>query len=495
MTFVPGFLNDVFISYTHLDDEPGAQNVQWVSQFRNHFESTLRQRLGSDAVSIFFDNSNLEAHRELAYLIENVRASAVLLPILSRAYIARPWTIKELDAFHGAAQGGHGIFASINRIVPIEILPFEENEKVAALLAGPKGMGIKRTRLYFEDQQTKIHHTLTPTNHESYWKRVAELAESCVKLLRGLKARAETGAAAQPAIQLQLQERTILLALPTDDLYDEAQQVRTYLEQFSVNVIPENDYPVGGADFAKAVRADLKRADLFVQLLSGSRSRIPFDLRQSENEPPQSYSCFQYEAAKRQRIPILQWHRPEINPETVTHYDKQLLVGPDVRVMGLQEFVKEVQQRFGEEVEKKRKEGEKHHDDGSFFFINAYPDDFELANTLAEAFKAHNRTAFLPMYKGLAKEKDEDIDENLINCDGLFLIFGEAPAHWVRAQLRRYIKVAGRRERTPRCKTILLAPGAQPEEVGVATNFEEIDCRNGAISDHIRKVVGELCPT
>ncbi|MGB8277930.1 MAG: toll/interleukin-1 receptor domain-containing protein [Methylovirgula sp.] len=523
MTFVPGFSRDIFISYTHLDNEADEQNVRWVSEFRNHFESHLRKRLGSDDVSVFFDSSNLEAHQELASLVENVRGSAIFLAVLSRAYIAREWTIKELTAFNEAVQQGNAALAGINRIVAIEILPFEENEQIAALLAGPRGMGIKRTRFYYKDPETKIDYTLKPTNSDSYGKSIAELAESCVSLLRDLKARTETGTTVRPepakASALPLRSKTVLLAQSTDDLYDEAQQVRTYLEQFGAEVLPEGDYPGGGTEFAKAVRADLEHADLFVQLLSKSPSKRPSDLRQSENEPSQSYSVFQYEAAKRRRVPTLQWHRPDINPELITHHDRQLLSGPDVRVMGLQEFMKEIKTKFErqaleeaaakrrEEEAKQREEDAKRREpenaarqnggeipsDESAFFINAYDDDHDLANMLLQAFQARHRNAFLSRYKGSAKEKDEEIDENWINCDGLLLVFGEAPAHWVRAQLRRYIKLAGRRDRPPRCKKLLLAPGAQPDELGMATSFDAIDYRDGATSDRIQKFVGELC--
>lgn len=520
MTFVPGFSHDIFISYTHLDNEADEQNVRWVSEFRNHFESHLRKRLGSDDVSVFFDSSNLEAYHELASLVENVRGSAIFLAVLSRAYIARDWTIKELTAFNEAVQQGNGAVAGINRIIAIEILPFEENEQIAALLAGPKGMGIKRTRFYYKDPETKIDYTLKPTNSDNYGKSIAELAENCVSLLRELKARTASRPEPTKASALPLRSKTVLLAQSTDDLYDEAQTVRTYLEQFGAKVLPEGDYPGGGTEFAKAVRADLERADLFVQLLSKSPSKRPSDLRQSENEPSQSYSVFQYEAAKRRRVPTLQWHRPDIDPELITHHDRQLLSGPDVRVMGLQEFMKEIKTRFEkqalEEAAAKRREeeakqreedakrrvlenparqnGEEIPPDESAFFINAYDDDHDLANMLLEAFQARHRNAFLTRYKGSAKEKDEEIDENWINCDGLLLVFGKAPAGWVLAQLRRYIKLAGRRERPPRCKKLLLAPGAQPpDELGIATSFEAIDYRDGATSDRIQKFVGELC--
>ncbi|MGO9134745.1 MAG: toll/interleukin-1 receptor domain-containing protein [Methylovirgula sp.] len=523
MTFVPGFLHDIFISYTHLDNEPDEQKVRWVSEFRNNFESHLRKRLGSDDVSLFFDNSNLEAHQELASLVENAKGSAIFIPVLSRAYVARDWTIKELTAFNDAVREGDSALSSINRIVAIEILPFEENPQISGLLAGPKGMGIKRTRFYYKDLETKIDYTLKPSNSDSYGKSIAELAENCVSLLRELKARASTGAApaSAKAASLPLSGKTVLLAQATDDLYDEALQVRTYLEQYGARVLPDGDYPGGGNDFAKAVRADLEKADLFVQLLSQVPSKRPSDLKQSEAEPSQSYSVFQYAAAKRRGVPTLQWHRPDINPEAVTHYDKQLLSGPDVRVMGLQEFLKEIKGTFerqaAEAAAAKRREEEARRReeetkrrlaeapaeqanaeapvDESAFFINAYDDDQDLAKSLLKAFQSRRRNAFMASYKGNAKQKDEEIDENWINCDGLLLVFGEAPPHWVRAQLRRYIKLAARRDKPPRYKKLLLAPGAHPDELGMATSFDPIDYRNGATDDLIQKFVGELCLT
>jgi hypothetical protein len=101
--------------------------------------------------------------------------------------------------------------------------------------------------------------------------------------------------------------------------------------------------------------------------------------------------------------------------------------------------------------------------------------------------------AFLPMYKGSAEIKDKDIDENLIDCEGLLLVFGGAPPDWVRAQLRRYAKIEWRRKTTLRCKKLLLAPGAQPEQLGDATTFDRIDYSSGATADRIRQLVGELC--
>ena len=80
---------------------------------------------------------------------------------------------------------------------------------------------------------------------------------------------------------------------------------------------------------------------------------------------------------------MLQWRRPDINPATITHWDKRLLDGPEVLVMGLQEFMKEIKkaiERKNAAAEKEKAKAEKEADkektgDGAaktqFLFINA----------------------------------------------------------------------------------------------------------------------------
>lgn len=78
------------------------------------------------------------------------------------------------------------------------------------------------------------------------------------------------------------------------------------LREYGIKVLPQNDYLQGGAEFAKAVSADLEYANIFVQLLGPHRSLRPADLKDDDGVEPKSYAQFQYDAAKRRNIPI-QW--------------------------------------------------------------------------------------------------------------------------------------------------------------------------------------------
>src|ERR1700730_1742965 len=104
MAYVSGFTNDIFFSYASIDNEPDAQDVRWVSHFRNDLATALRRRLGSD-VEIFFDEVGLRAYHDLDALIENARNSAAFLAVFSPSYVERQWTRDELQAFHQTAKG------------------------------------------------------------------------------------------------------------------------------------------------------------------------------------------------------------------------------------------------------------------------------------------------------------------------------------------------------------------------------------------------------
>ena len=88
MSYVPGFKYDVFVSYAHVDNDPGGRDG-WVAMFTLDLERSLKQRLGgSEELAIFHDN--FEAHNA-NYQLDNfdadVKSSAVLVSILSPSYV------------------------------------------------------------------------------------------------------------------------------------------------------------------------------------------------------------------------------------------------------------------------------------------------------------------------------------------------------------------------------------------------------------------------
>jgi hypothetical protein len=484
MSLVSGFAHDLFVSYAHFDNEEDSMGVRWVSRFQVDLKNALRQRLGEDP-EIFFDSRSFEASDHVDFLIENARQSAVFVALFSPSYIAREFTIRELEAFCGRTPAS-------NPVVVVELLPVDDRKHPALLV------GRKRTPFWWRDRtEQDIPLRLTPKfNPELYNERLQVLAHQIKRLLTDERSggQASFAEAPHPPPQPQPQakasasgvpqtKRAVLLAQSTDDLFDECERVRACLEQFGTKVLPENDYPQGGSEFAAAFEQDLACAGLFVQLLGNFGSRKPPDL-------PHTYAQYQYETAKSRGRKILQWRRPDLDLAAVSHRDKALLEGPEVLAVGLEEFRSEILRACAQDQPKPSPSAA---EDGCHVFINADRSDKELADALLKIFENKaNYTAARPLFEGSAKDIVEDLEANLLNCGALLMLYGSAPPAWVRAQLLRYSKLERQRDAPPRLKSIVLGPPAPKPELAWSGGFQMIDCQDGDPVQHIQSILAGL---
>jgi len=47
MVYVPGFANDIFVSYSHIDDQAVQGDVGWVSDFHRRLQIEVEEELGA----------------------------------------------------------------------------------------------------------------------------------------------------------------------------------------------------------------------------------------------------------------------------------------------------------------------------------------------------------------------------------------------------------------------------------------------------------------
>jgi TIR domain len=100
MAYVPGFRNDVFVSYAHGDDDPPLtpDGKGWVEHFRDHLESAVRHRLGS-APSVFFDKRQLRPDLDFDKEIHDQLDTAALILVASPSYGTSWYCRKEREYF------------------------------------------------------------------------------------------------------------------------------------------------------------------------------------------------------------------------------------------------------------------------------------------------------------------------------------------------------------------------------------------------------------
>ena len=123
-------MNDVFISYAHLDDQALSEGQRgWISQFHQILEVRLGQLLG-EAPRIWRDPKLKGSDLFDDALVREFTDSKVLVSVMTPRYVKSEWCIRELEEFtKAAAQRGSElsdkstVFKVVKTPVPPEELP------------------------------------------------------------------------------------------------------------------------------------------------------------------------------------------------------------------------------------------------------------------------------------------------------------------------------------------------------------------------------------
>lgn len=435
---------DVFISYAHVDDVRDSSGKGWVEQFQEDLREFLPQRLGGNTPSVFFDRTNVASNHQLAKLRAAARNSAVLLAVASPNYAARPWTREELQAFTTNSDWCDG---EETRLFAIECLEPDDRSAYPPPLDSHIAMP-------FWEKHGSISLPLR-AGGEEYRIRINQLASDIAKKLRQIR---DTAAAERRPVPVAGGAgRAVLLAQATDDLEEACEQVKSYLAQFGVAVLPAEAYPQGGEAFRAAFAQDLARASVFVQLLSASPGRRPPDM-------PEGYTAYQAGAAMAAGVPVLQWRSPELRLEGVGNAEhRRLLGGEHVIVDSLEGFKATVERRVNKPAPAARPATS-----SASVFIDASLEDLELARQIQSAL---TQPSGLPVLSGPPEAVRADLEENMLDCDVLVLVNGQNAPFWVRGQLRLYNKLRGRRAAAPKVLEVVVDP---PENKDHGMRLEEL---------------------
>ncbi|MGH7494455.1 MAG: TIR domain-containing protein [bacterium] len=271
MGYVLGFENDIFISYTHIDNDLLAQEEGWVSFFHDKLRKRLRQLLGAE-LDIWRD-AKLQGNDYLSdALLKQLPRIAILVSILSPRYIQSEWCLQELQEFAEAAEktGGLRIHdkARIFKVVKTPI-PREQHPPALQGLLGYEFFKIDPQT----DRPSEFRPELGPQAKQKFWEKLEDLAYDVHLLLKELKANAE-GKIPMPSTN----GAAIYLAQTTSDLHGVYDTIRRELLQRHCAVLPEGDLPLHNtAALKQRVLADLGRSSFFIHLIGEKYGLVPED--------------------------------------------------------------------------------------------------------------------------------------------------------------------------------------------------------------------------
>lgn len=112
MGYIEGYSYDIFISYSHIDnEEPVAKRKGWVEKFYDELKVLLMRSTGTRDISIWWDRKRLEGNTVFDKAIaEGIKETAILICLNSPSYLNSDYCKLELDVFNEhAALSPHGL--------------------------------------------------------------------------------------------------------------------------------------------------------------------------------------------------------------------------------------------------------------------------------------------------------------------------------------------------------------------------------------------------
>jgi hypothetical protein len=321
-------------------------------------------------------------------------------------------------------------------------------------------MGPKRNNFFVREDGRPIRLTPISKKHgDQYATQLQIVAEDIKDMLQEMRRNA--------GIDVKLGKkpfagRAVLLAEKEEDVAIEWENVRSMLRDFGATVLPEGDsYPADQGEFQSSLAADLKRADLMVQLLS------PFDEANHwvELAGKPSRAWLQYAAAAQgaRQIPLLQWRKPiaPLKPEALKHWDKELMEGPNVAVLGLEEFKREIRKKLVEAAAPApppSPPGRK-----PYVFITA--DDADLGFALEFKEVAEGKLKLSDNCEIIAtKNRMKNFRQTIKVADVIVFFYGAGNPEFVNEWLSEYAKLkANGKAKPPQLEALYRAPPPKTE--------------------------------
>lgn len=471
MAFVPKRKADLFISYAHADNEP-MLSVRWVSQLFNSLEAELNRDLGNrPPVAIWMDQQIDGSAPLTRQLTERIDDTALLLCVVSPAYLKSEWCKLEWQHY---LQQRH---RAGSRLFMVYMRNVRDN-----LPEGLRALDLPGYQFWATDRETKLDVVLGgPGDKEGergLYHPLRRLTNDLAKELTALReAEGEQVVAptASRRLSRELDGLTIFLAEVTDDLEEQRDLVRSFLEQHSAKVLPRQWYRQRDPEaYAAAVRDDLQQCDAFVQLLSATRGK-------RSDEMPLGIAGLQHDLAGQRRLRSFRWRSPEMKLDQIEADEwRRFIEAVDVDAFPIEEFKQGLVASLkppppAPPIVPPGPDGLA----GLSVYVNSDRADKDVVEEICNCLTELNVIGAAPFWTDDRSSFIEDWTNQLTLCDGVIHVYGEGGPLWFRRQVAESAKVLLARQNPVREQALGDAPPPDKPDPQLRLPWQRIDCKNG----------------
>ena len=313
---------------------------------------------------------------------------------------------------------------------------------------------------------------VVPESKDLYYGKLLDLINDLHKELKRIK----------DAHKDQIQDQTdlgnkssVFLAETTDDLDHIREDVRRYLDQQKVNVLPAYEYTREPESYKNLLNEDLEKCNIFIQLLGSSPGKKP-------PEFSNGYLHFQYEFAKEANKKIYQWRDPQLEIAKVED-DKlrNLLQKETVHAVRIQEFKNLVKKQI--QFEPPDPDPVRYN---ALVFVDRDESDKHVANQVFKVLDKYGVDYVWPVDDGTPAEIRTDFEKHLKDCTVAVIVYGKTDVTWVRSQLLYFRKTLIKRKHPLEAILVYKGPPEKKKPINLKIHgMKEFDCRKEFNEDEL----------
>lgn len=418
MAAIPGFRHDIFVSYAHSDNQPVAGTGNgFVSELVADLKTEVSRKVRND-VDIWWDHYKLTGGmRVTPELMTAASDCACIIVIASPAYLRSEWCERERNAFvQRVANRQSGVFLVGMEPIDQGRLPLTLRDLLAYEFYRTLDDGRTTRPLRTEFQQDK----------EPYYNRLSQLVQHVSEHLGELLGKKSASVTVPGSEATDSSHPTVLLLDVTDDLLERRAQLKDYLEQAGIVVLPSKRYSRDDiALHREQMLQDLERSQVCVQILGP----LPGD--RSDDARGMAWLRCETISSSGSTVPFLQWRDPDLNLDAITDENaRHLILQPSVRTDRFPDFRRAVAELALKPPE--RVDPRLGHDMLSVF-VNSDLLDRELGSGVAQWLEARGFMVLEP--PRATEDAREEWETSVKYCDSLLLVYGQTKPAWVRTQI------------------------------------------------------------
>ncbi|MFX0198449.1 MAG: TIR domain-containing protein [Candidatus Hodarchaeota archaeon] len=438
---INNFENDIFISYSHLDNKPLIEGQKgWISSFHASLSRRLGQLLGREP-KIWRDETEIRGHEYFVKVtMEKLRKSLILISVLTPRYIQSEWCMDELQEFCRVVKSSDAVSirnqSRIFKIIKTPVPPEQNPAEIRQLL------GYEFFEMDEKDNPREFIGEKDSRYLNDYLDKLNDVANDIRRLIKTIENNTES--VTQPP------EKTIYLAETTSDLKKERDDIRRNLLDKGFTILPNRWLPIRpeDGDFKDTVRDFLRQCKLTIHLIGNRYGSVPEEEEKSIIELQNKLAAEQC-----QNDPMfyrLIWIPPNLTPEkrqqdfiNSLQNNKAKQPRTEIDQSALEDFKTLVQDTLKKITEPPLNRKAKKHDGPKRVYLICDQPDLELIQPIDDCLYNEGFEVLLPLFTGDEDQRFQIHLDYLCLCDVAMVYYNFANESWLSCKLNDLRKAPG----------------------------------------------------